>query len=185
MGCSWWSFATKSSNYDNLVAIDNKPATLLIPEFAISWVNNQSQLAIKHAGDYADFYMKERYDNGSQINGHLLIAIFEQLYIKSNLEFELNDLQTYCPEEQDEIESLQQEIEEITNTLPTFEECFYSNDSFPFENQTLEKLRRNGINIELGTPFEDLLDYGIKVVPVHSTNQTYENVEAISYCGQF
>ena len=133
MGCSWWSFATKSSNYDNLVAIDNKPATLLIPEFAISWTNNQSKLAIKHAGDYADFYMKEPYDNGAQINGHLLIAVFELL---------------------------KQELEEITNTLPTFEECFYSNDSFPFENQTLEKLRRNGIDIELGTPFEDLLDYG-------------------------
>ena len=79
----------------------------------------------------------------------------------------------------------EQEIEKITNTLPTFEECFYSNDSFPFENQTLEKLRRNGIDIELGTPFEDLLDYGIKVVPGNSKNQTYENVEAISYCGQF
>lgn len=185
MGCSWWSFATKSSNYDNLVAINKKPTTLLIPEFAISWANNQSKLAIKHAGDYTDFYMKEPYDNGDQINGHLLIAIFEQLYIKSNLEFELNDLQTYCPEEQDEIESLQQEIEEITNTLPTFKECFYRNDSFPFENQTLEKFRRNGIDIELGTPFEDLLDYGIKVVPGNSKNQKYEKVEAISYCGKF
>lgn len=185
MGCSWWSFATKSSNYDNLVTIDNKPATLLIPEFAISWANNQSQLTIKHAGDYADFYMKNGYDNNNQINGHLLIAIFEQLYIKSNLEFELGDLQTHYPEEQDEIELLQQEIEEIINTLPTFEECFYRNDSFPFENQTLENLRHKGIDIELDTPFEDLLIYGIKVVPGNSKNQTYENVEAISYCGQF
>lgn len=54
--------------------------------------------------------MKEPYDNGAQINGHLLIAIFEQLYIKSNLEFELNDLQTYCPEEQEAIELLKQVI---------------------------------------------------------------------------
>ena len=67
MGCSWWSFATKSSNYDNLVAIDNEPATLLIPEFAISWANNQSQLAIKHAGDYADFYMKNENDSFKSI----------------------------------------------------------------------------------------------------------------------
>ena len=129
--------------------------------------------------------MKNQYDNGDQINGHLLIAIFEQLYIKSNLKFELDDLQTHYPEEQDEIELLQQEIEEIINTLPTFEECFYRNDSFPFENQTLENLRHKGIDIELGTPFDDLLVYGLKVVPGHSTNQTYENVEAISYCGQF
>ena len=185
MGCSWWSFATKSSNYNNLVAIDNEPATLLIPEFAISWANNQSQLAIKHAGDYADFYMQNGYNNCNQINGHLLIAIFKQLYIKSNLEFELDDLQTHYPEEQEAIELLQQEREEIINALPTFEECFYRNDSFPFENQTLEKLRHQGIDLDFGAPFDDLLIYGIKVIPGHSTNQTYKNVQAVSYCGQF
>ena len=110
MGCSWWSFATKSSNYDNLVAIDNKPATLLIPEFAISWANNQSQLTIKHAGDYADFYMKNGYDNNNQINGHLLIAIFDmnsdRVHVcEENLEHYVTD------DEMSEIEDILEEYD--------------------------------------------------------------------------
>lgn len=182
MGCSWWSFATPSPYTDELTAVEDNPAVLLIPEYAVEWANGQTLLAIDHAGDYADFCMEEGSENGDWLDGHFLIGIFGNLYLRSLLQEELED---WGDEENSETEDLKERIAELNKDIPKFEDCFFSDD-FPTDDKHMEDLRTYGIFTCFGASFDDLCHYAIKIVPAdEAKGETYECVDGFSYCGQF
>ena len=196
MGCSWWSFATPLPYTDDLVAVEDNPAVLLIPEYAVEWANGQTQLAIDHAGDYADFCMKEgspKDDWLDTLDGLMLIGVFANLYKRLILQKEL----IVCgDEESEEAIDLQNRIADIDKKLPKFDDCFYSKcfytRGFPRDNKQMEDLRREGGNedakafYDRETFSDNLCRYGIKIIPADQADSTtYESVQGFSYCGQF
>ena len=196
MGCSWWSFATPSPYTDELTAVEDNPAVLLIPKYAVEWTNGQSQLVIDHAGDYGDLCMKESNPDDDwldMLDGLMLIGVFVNLYERSILQ---KELEAYGDEENEEAVDLQKRIADIDKKLPTFNECFYSNtfytQGFPRDNEQMENLRKRGIleeskvSYDRETFFDNLCRFGIKIIPADQANgTTYESVQGFSYCGQF
>lgn len=196
MGCSWWSFATPSPYTDELTAVEDNPAVLLIPEYAVEWANGQSQLAIDHAGDYADFCMKETNPEDNwldTLDGLMLIGVFVNLHKRSILQ---KELEAYGNEENEETIDLQHRIADINKKLPKFDDCFYSSRfytrGFPRDNKQMEDLRREGANADAKAFYDhetfsgNLCRYGIKIIPAdQAEGKTYESVQGFSYCGQF
>lgn len=195
MGCSWWSFATPSPYTDELTAVSDNPAVLLIPKYAVEWANGQTQLVIDHAGDYADLCMKESNPDDDwldTLDGLMLIGVFATLYERSILQDKLKSLDG----KNEETINLQEHIANIDKKLPKFDDCFYSNifytQGFPRNNKQMEDLRRRGVledskvfyNRE--TFFDNLCRFGIKIIPADQADGvTYESVRGFSYCGQF
>lgn len=128
---------------------------LLIPKYAQSWAG-VDKLKIAYATDYADFQIVK---NPTMPDDKYKTCLNGHILIGI--------------------------FETLYNgkTPPvSLTDCYFDKDRFPFENTTLEKLRRKGIYNDADS---SLLPFSLKVVHHSNNKATYENAKGFSPCGQF
>ena len=127
-----------------------KEGWLLIPEYAQKWAGTD-KLKIKRGGDYSDFEMAETPHDDKSLN-FLDGDVLIGVFIK-----------LYNGEQVD----------------VTLKDCYYREYNFPYDNETLEDLRTEGISSHAGWKYTP---YSLKITKDEFL--TYETCKYYSPSGQ-